>query len=176
MAGEATFDSRRSTTGATCDSRHSAVGRQSTADIRRPGDNRAVGCRRAVGCWPSNVVPLGCRASAVECRRVNFRRAVARWPSAVVPPGCRSSAVECRKSSFPAVTCRLSAVACRVAHSGFRGVFRSCGARLHQPRHPRRGSGPVPPIRHERPRLDQRLSNFAHKSGLHGIEFAHKSG
>ena len=58
MAGETTFDSRRSTTGATCDSRHSTDGRQSTADIRRPGDNRAVGCR------VSDVAGL----SAVECR------------------------------------------------------------------------------------------------------------
>ena len=36
--------------------------------------------------------------------------------------------------------------------------------------------GPVLKVRRERPRLHERLSNFAHKSGLHGIEFAHKSG
>jgi len=35
MAGEATFDSRRSTTGATCDSRHSTVGCRSSSVVGR---------------------------------------------------------------------------------------------------------------------------------------------
>ena len=73
MAGEATFDSRRATTGATCDSRHSTDGCRSSSVVgRRAVAPLSVVARRlSLRCRLSAVVPHGCRRPPAVGRRLS---------------------------------------------------------------------------------------------------------